>query len=239
MKFSKRTIAVLSNFLKHQTALVFTRGAVLRTMSESRSVFIEAQLDEEIPADVFVVDGPSLVSAIRLFDEPEVDFGARQMEISSGGVEKLKFTYSDPSIQRKKMDPRILEAASTQANVSTRKVEAIKFTLPEEAIEKIHKGRAVVGATKLAIVAEGGKVRIEAYDHNNTTGSVYTYSLGDTDQPDIRYEYDLSSWVVMPGKYDVVVEPNGANGTSTKLFGDRINYIIGGLKRKVDRGSRK
>lgn len=238
MKFSKRTIAVLTNFLKHQTALVFKRGAVIRTMSESRSVFIEADLDEEVPSDVFVADGPSLVSALRLFDDPDVEFEARQMVISSG-AERLRFTYSDPSIQRKKMDPRILEAASTQSSVQVSKaVNAIKFTLAEDVIDRIQKGRSVVGATKLAIVAEAGQIRIEAYDHNNKTGSVYTYDLGSTDQADVRYEYDLSSWVIIPGKYDVVVEPNGNKGTSTKLYGDRIRYIIGGLNRKVDRGAR-
>ena len=238
MKFSKRTIGVLTNLLKHQTALVFKSGTVIRTMSESRSVFIEADLDEMMPSDVFVADGPALVSALRLFDDPDVTFEARQMIISSGS-ERLRFTYSDPSIQRKKMDPRILEAASSQMMISNRKVDgAIKFTLGDEVTDRIQKGMPVVGATKLAVVAEAGAVRIEAYDHNNKTGSVYTYDLGTTDVPDVRYEYDLSSWVIIPGKYDVVVEPNGNNGTSTKLFGDRIRYVIGGLKRKVDRGAR-
>lgn len=172
MKFSKRTIGVLTNLLKHQTALVFKSGTVIRTMSESRSVFIEADLDEMMPSDVFVADGPALVSALRLFDDPDVTFEARQMIISSGS-ERLRFTYSDPSIQRKKMDPRILEAASSQMMISNRKVDgAIKFTLGDEVIDRIQKGKAVVGATKLAVVAEAGAVRIEDYDHKNKTGSV-------------------------------------------------------------------
>lgn len=206
-------------------------------MADSRSVFIEAEIDEKLPKELTVVDGPSLLSAISMFKDPNIEFEDKRILISEG-TETLRFTCSDPSVSRRRMDPRVVDSTALQLDFATKPgKQTVRFTLPEDAAKRLQKGQAVAKATKLAIVVRNRSVCFEAYDHNNTTGSVYTVDLGATELDDLRYEYDLSSWALMPGKYDVVVEV-GDKIAVTKLFGDRIKYLISGLKRDVNRGHR-
>ena len=97
MKLSEHTISVLKNFASINQNLVIKEGSELQTMSAMKNIVSKATVEENFPKEFAIYDLNEFLSAMSLFDDPELDFGDNSVLISQGSQD-LRYFYSDPTV---------------------------------------------------------------------------------------------------------------------------------------------
>ena len=99
MKLSTETISVLKNFSTINANLMVKAGSSLSTMSAMKNIVAKAEVTEEFLSDFAIYDLNEFLSALSLFDKPDLEFGNDFVIITEEGTSKsLKYWFSDPSV---------------------------------------------------------------------------------------------------------------------------------------------
>lgn len=97
MKISKQTIQLLSNCAKIRESINFGAGNQIRTKDSSQAFNAIIEIDEEFPRDFCVYDLNSFIAALKIFNEPEIEFKESNMVIKdSNGKAKINYAYTNP-----------------------------------------------------------------------------------------------------------------------------------------------
>ena len=97
MKLSNDTRDVLKNYSTINANLLVNSGNKLATMSQMKNIVSIATLPDTFETDFAIYDLNEFLSAMSLFDDPELNFGESSVQISQGG-QSLKYFYSDPTV---------------------------------------------------------------------------------------------------------------------------------------------
>lgn len=92
MKLSENTINILKNYSVINPSLLVKPGNVLSTVSPVKSIFAKATVEENFPSQFAIYELSKFLGVVSLFNEPELDFGEKQMTIISGS-QSLNYTY--------------------------------------------------------------------------------------------------------------------------------------------------
>tara|TARA_R110000764_G_scaffold84765_1_gene165384 strand:+ start:62 stop:724 length:663 start_codon:yes stop_codon:yes gene_type:complete len=204
MKLSTETISVLKNFSTINANLMVKAGSSLSTMSAMKNIVAKADVTEEFPSDFAIYDLNEFLSALSLFDKPDLEFGNDFVIITEEGTSKsLKYWFSDPSV-----------VTTPSKEISMPSTE-LTFNLSSDTLNEITKAAAVIGVPDMALA--GGKLMVT--DKKNSTANAYETSL---DVGDVAAEYKfwfkVENLKVMPGAYDVEVSSKKiSHFTNTKL----------------------
>ena len=93
MKLSERTIQVLKNFSTISQSILVRPGSVIKSMTAQRSVIGRAEVDEVFEKEFAIYDLSRFLSAVSLFDKPEVTLSDNHLTISSD-KSKLKYVIN-------------------------------------------------------------------------------------------------------------------------------------------------
>ena len=74
MKLTQKTLTTLKNYASINQSLYVTRGNVLKTISEMKSVMAEVEVQEMFPREFAIYDLNQFLGVVSLFDEPDLDF---------------------------------------------------------------------------------------------------------------------------------------------------------------------
>lgn len=97
MKISKQTIQLLSNCAKIRESINFGKGNQIRTKDSSQAFNAIMEIDEEFPRDFCVYDLNSFITALKIFNEPEIEFKETNMVIKdSNGKATINYAYTNP-----------------------------------------------------------------------------------------------------------------------------------------------
>ena len=192
MKFSARTIQILRNFASINEGLIFKPGTVLKTLSPTKSVMAKAVIDTEIPQTFAIFDIPQFLSAVSMFDDPELEVNDAYMVIGSGR-EKIKYTFSAPNLIHTPSDKEI----------HLPEVD-IEFELKSETLARAMKALSIIDATCIAVTGDGEKVYLEAMDPEVTTKSTYKVEVADTDKT-FKYIFKAENLKLLPDDYQVQI----------------------------------
>lgn len=97
MKISKQTIQILSNCAKIRESINFGKGNQIRTKDSSQAFNAIIEIDEEFPRDFCVYDLNSFIAALKIFNEPEIEFKESNIVIKdSNGKAKINYAYTNP-----------------------------------------------------------------------------------------------------------------------------------------------
>jgi hypothetical protein len=204
MKLSTETISVLKNFSTINANLMVKSGSSLSTMSAMKNIVAKADVTEEFLSDFAIYDLNEFLSALSLFDKPDLEFGNDFVIITEEGTSKsLKYWFSDPSV-----------VTTPSKEISMPSTE-LTFNLSSDTLNEITKAAAVIGVPDMALA--GGKLMVT--DKKNSTANAYETSL---DVGDVAAEYKfwfkVENLKVMPGAYDVEVSSKKiSHFTNTKL----------------------
>jgi hypothetical protein len=204
MKLSTDTISVLKNFSTINANLMVKAGSSLSTMSAMKNIVAKAEVTEEFLSDFAIYDLNEFLSALSLFDKPDLEFGNDFVIITEEGTSKsLKYWFSDPSV-----------VTTPSKEISMPSTE-LTFNLSSDTLNEITKAAAVIGVPDMAL--SGGKLMVT--DKKNSTANAYETSL---DVGDVAAEYKfwfkVENLKVMPGAYDVEVSSKKiSHFTNTKL----------------------
>ena len=203
MKFSARTIQILRNFSTVHQALLFKQGRVLKVISDSRSILAKATLDADIEGDFAIYDVPKFLSAISMFEEPELTPCGSYVEIHQGN-EKIQYTCAEPSLIKTPPEKDL-----------TIPVVDVEFELKNETINRLLKGMAITGANALCITGEGGKIFVDAKtivtskaQNGNAGAPSYRADVGVTDKT-FCFIFMAENFKLIAGDYSVAISQRG------------------------------
>lgn len=209
MKFSARTIQILRNFSTINESLIFKPGNQLKTISQSKTILARATIDTEIDSAFGIYDLGQFLSAISLFEDPELIKGNHAMTITKGS-EKINYIYSEMSL--------MLSPPEKEIQLPTRDVE---FELKNDVLVRVQKALGIIGAPEIAVTGDGDKVYVEALNTKDQSKSNYRVEVGETNK-NFRFIFLAENIKLLPGDYNVTISSKGLS----HFKGEDVEYWV-------------
>ena len=205
MKLTSNTISILKNFSTINQNLMVKTGNTLSTMSAMKNIVAQAEVTETFPQEFAIYDLNEFLSALSLFEEPELNFQNQYVTITQEGSRKnLKYWFSDP------------EVVTTPSKAIVMPSTEVTFNLSSDTLNEIQKAAAVIGAPDMALV--DGSLMVT--DKKNDTANAYETGLDakETDA-DYKFWFKVENLKLMSGSYNVEV--------SSKNISHFVNSAVG------------
>lgn len=194
MKLSNETREVLKNFATINQNLQFKAGNVIKTKSGSSNVFGEVTVEEEFPRDFAIYEMGRFLSAISLFNDPDLEFNDTFVRITDGR-NSLDYLYADPTL---------ISGANYDKPIKMPKTIA-EFELSQDSLAKLQKAAAVLSAPNISIQSKDGSLTITVHDSKNSSSDKYSLDIGTADVDDFIVDLKLETLRFIPGNYEVTV----------------------------------
>ena len=210
MKLTSNTISILKNFSTINQNLMVKTGNTLSTMSAMKNIVAQAEVTETFPQEFAIYDLNEFLSALSLFEEPELNFQDQYVTITQEGSRKnLKYWFSDPEVVTK--PSKAIVMPSTE----------VMFKLSSDTLNEIQKAAAVIGAPDMALV--DGSLMVT--DKKNDTANAYETGLDakETDA-DYKFWFKVENLKLMSGSYDVEVSSKNISHFTNSAVG--VEYWI-------------
>ena len=192
MKLTSNTISILKNFSTINQNLMVKTGNTLSTMSAMKNIVAQAEVTETFPQEFAIYDLNEFLSALSLFEEPELNFRDQYVTITQGSSRKsLKYWFSDP------------EVVTTPSKAISMPSTEVTFKLSSDSLNEIQKAAAVIGAPDM--VLENGKLRVT--DKKNQTANAFSMDViqKGSEVVDYKFWFKVENLKLMPGTYEVSV----------------------------------
>ena len=215
MKLSKHTLNMLKNFSDINMSIEIKKGNVLRTVSVQKNILAQAELEDEFPKDFAIYELNRFLGAVSLFDDPELEFNAKSVNIGTT-KHSADYVYCDPS----------MIVTPPENNISFPDPE-VKFTLTQDSLSQVMRASNVLGTPEIAI--EGGphpndSIRIKALDVNNDSTDTFQVVLDEKSGHTFRFVFKTENMKMIPGNYDIEISSKGISHFS--LQGTELQYWI-------------
>ena len=215
MKLSKHTLNMLKNFSDINMSIEIKKGNLLRTVSVQKNILAQAELEDEFPKDFAIYELNRFLGAVSLFDDPELEFNAKSVNIGTT-KHSADYVYCDPS----------MIVTPPENNISFPDPE-VKFTLTQDSLSQIMRASNVLGTPEIAI--EGGphpndSIRIKALDVNNDSTDTFQVVLDEKSGHTFRFVFKTENMKMIPGNYDIEISSKGISHFS--LQGTELQYWI-------------
>ena len=211
MKLSEQTVAILKNFSAINQNLIIKQGSEIATVSAMKNIVASAKVEESFPIEFAIYDLNEFLSALSLFENPDLDFQENYVLITESGSKgkSLKYWFSDSSV-----------VTSPNKEVTMPPSE-VKFPLQSNVLSEVQKAAAVIGAPDM--VLEDDELRVT--DKKNDTANSYSTSL-DTESNGASYKFwfKVENLKLLPGCYDVEVSSKRISHFQNKKL--PVGYFI-------------
>lgn len=103
MKLSNDTLSVFKNFAAINQNLILKAGNVIKTVSDSATIFAQCTIPDTFPDlgedGIGIYDLNEFLSVLNLIDDPDLTFEDKYILItSSSGRSRIKYYYQDPDM---------------------------------------------------------------------------------------------------------------------------------------------
>ena len=197
MKLSSATIQILQNFASINTSILLEEGNVLRTISESESIYAKAKVDDEFPKEVGIYDLPKMLGILSLSKESELNFEENFLEVVQG-KSKVKYAYCSPDVI--KIPPKGKDIVVKNPEV--------EFELKNEVLQNVLKAMGILRFSELAFTGRDGVLQVETLSTKNDNSDVYSTEIGETDK-EFFAVFDAEKLKMIPGDYMVEISSKG------------------------------
>lgn len=199
MKVSKRLIDILKNFSTVNTSILFTEGNVVSTMAVARNIVAKATVEEHFPQEFAIYNLNEFLSAISLFNDPELDFHEKYVLIKESGSKKnaIRYFYTNKSL-----------VVYPTKQVSMPSVDA-EFTLSSTALSQLVKASSILGARDMAIVGGEEGISIVVRDNKNPSSNDFEVAVSEAKSPEFKHFLKMDNIKLMNGDYQVKVSEKG------------------------------
>ena len=197
MKLAAHTLNVLENFASINQGIIIKEGNRLRTLAILENIFAATEVPNEFPKEFALYDINELLATLSLMDDPDLDFKADHIHITSGQT-KVKYYYSSPAV--------VVGPLENDISLSN---PLATLTLKNDTIKRIGKSAAALKLKDLQFTNEG----IKAYNSSNV-GNQITIEVpveGEIDSPKC---IKIDNLKLLEGDYDVAVFDRAIKFTS-------------------------
>ena len=211
MKLNDQTVSILKNFSTINQNLVIKEGSEIATMSAMKNIVAKAKVEESFPIEFAIYDLNEFLSALSLFEKPDLDFQENYVLITESGSKgkSLKYWFSDSSV------------VTSPSKEVTMPSSEVKFPLQSNVLSEVQKAAAVIGAPDM--VLEDDELRVT--DKKNDTANSYSTPL-DTEANGANYKFwfKVENLKLLPGCYDVEVSSKRISHFQNKKL--PVGYFI-------------
>ena len=193
MKLSNETIDVLKNFSSINQNILIKEGNKVRTMSTMKNILGEADIAESFPKGFGIYDLNEFLGVLTLAKDPELEFGNESYLTIRGGLSKVTYFFSDPSILV--TPPETFNAPETD----------VTFRVTRESLAKVTKASAVMQLPDLVFTGTSQGVTMAVTDLKNTTSNQFEESWEHEGDKAFQFNYKIENLKMIPGEYAVDV----------------------------------
>lgn len=202
MKLSDNTLEILKNYASINTALMFRKGNLLRTVSKEKTILAEATIDESIPADFGIFELNQLLSILSLHKEaPEITLDGNNVIIKGYG-DRSRIAYRCCDASNIKVPP--------DSNIKVPSEDA-SFLLNEADLAWVTKSASVLGCPNIAVIGKDGFLSLQLLDGQNDSAHTDTLKVEIHTGPDCFFMFKTENWKMLPGNYKVTVSSKGVS----------------------------
>jgi hypothetical protein len=196
MKLSKETLTVIKNYASINNNLLIKTGNKLSTVSVGKTIFSRTLIAEEFPVQFPIYDVNEFLSALSLFEDPDIEFTEKWMTIKQGN-NSLKYFAS--VVTNLVVPPE--KDIDIQGNIN--------FSLESATLAMILRTAPILKSADVSIIGDGSTLSILVADKKNATSNSYSYSIGTTAQT-FKVNIKIENLKFLPGDYDVTVSSSAA-----------------------------
>ena len=212
MKLSNDTREVLKNYSTINANLLVTSGNQITTMSQMKNIVSKATLPDTFESEFAIYDLNEFLSAMSLFDDPELDFGDSSVKISQGG-QSLNYFYSDPTV-----------VTTPKSDITMPDPDAT-FTLKQTVFNQVLKASSVLGVPDMVLdVNETGQMNLRVSDRKNDTSNSFSVEVGEGGTPNQKFFFKVENLKLLSGDYEVKVSSKGIS--NFKNVNKDVEYFI-------------
>ena len=212
MKLSNDTREVLKNYSTINANLLVTPGNKIATMSQMKNIVSKASLPDTFESEFAIYDLNEFLSAMSLFDDPELDFGDSSVKISQGG-QSLNYFYSDPTV-----------VTTPKSDITMPDPDAV-FTLKQSVFNQVLKASSVLGVPDMVLdVNETGQMNLRVSDRKNDTSNSFSVEVGEGGTPNQKFFFKVENLKLLSGDYEVKVSSKGIS--NFKNVNKDVEYFI-------------
>ena len=212
MKLSNDTREVLKNYSTINANLLVTSGNQIATMSQMKNIVSKATLPDTFESEFAIYDLNEFLSAMLLFDDPELDFGDSSVKISQGG-QSLNYFYSDPTV-----------VTTPKSDITMPDPDAT-FTLKQSVFNQVLKASSVLGVPDMVLdVDETGHMNLRVSDRKNDTSNSFSVEVGEGGTPNQKFFFKVENLKLLSGDYEVKVSSKGIS--NFKNVNKDVEYFI-------------
>jgi len=212
MKLSNDTREVLKNYSTINANLLVTSGNQIATMSQMKNIVSKATLPDTFESEFAIYDLNEFLSAMSLFEDPELDFGDSSVKISQGG-QSLNYFYSDPTV-----------VTTPKSDITMPDPDAV-FTLKQSVFNQVLKASSVLGVPDMVLdVDESGTMNLRVSDRKNDTSNSFSVEVGEGGTPNQKFFFKVENLKLLSGDYEVKVSSKGIS--NFKNVNKDVEYFI-------------
>ena len=212
MKLSNDTREVLKNYSTINANLLVTSGNQIATMSQMKNIVSKATLPDTFESEFAIYDLNEFLSAMSLFEDPELDFGDSSVKISQGG-QSLNYFYSDPTV-----------VTTPKSDITMPDPDAV-FTLKQSVFNQVLKASSVLGVPDMVLdVNKTGQMNLRVSDRKNDTSNSFSVEVGEGGTPNQKFFFKVENLKLLSGDYEVKVSSKGIS--NFKNVNKDVEYFI-------------
>ena len=211
MKLSEHTVNILKNFSNINPMLLVNPGSSLTTMNANRSIYASADVEEKFPVQFAIFELPKFLGVLSLFNEPELEFGNKQVKIVSGR-QSVNYTFADPSM---------IVAPDPNKNINFPTAD-IEFSISQEELQRVVRATAVLQLPDIAVVGDGENISITATNSKNPTTDGFSIIVGESDKSFTMYFEVADIIKLISSDYNVKISSKGLS----QWRSDNVLYYV-------------
>lgn len=213
MRLAKDTVDILKNFAAINAQILVRSGTILRVISPQKTIMARAEVADAFPRDFAIYDLSQFLSALSLFQDPNINFGEKSLEINGSNDVSLSYTYASPE--------NILAAPNKDIKLPSEDVVA---RVAKTDLSSVIRASSVLNLSEVSVVGDGSKVYLVAGDFKNKSSNIFKMPL---DHDPIATKFSMifkteNLVKVMSGDYEMKISSKGL----ATLMSAAIQYWI-------------
>lgn len=212
MKLDPKTISILSNFHTINQSIAIQPGSVLKTISQTDSMFAVAKVPDTFPAPLAIYDISKFLAILSLSKEHDITFADKYMLIKfpDRGNSCTKYFYANPDLIK------------TPPNKSVKATNPYcQFHLPWDVLSTTLKAMLILKYNEIAFIGDGKKLTLSAINSKDDESSSYSTELGDTSKV-FTCIIEVEKLKLINDDYNVTISTEGV----ANFKGSAVEYWI-------------
>jgi hypothetical protein len=195
MVLSEFTLQVLKNMASVNQNIVIRKGNLLETLADARNVFVQCDIQEEIPQDFGIYDLNEFLGVLSLVDKPNLKFSNEFVTVEdSTGRSKVKYFFTDP------------ENLTYPTKKPKMPSEDIRFSLDNDTLNRVKRAASALGHSEVVVTGNTNSVTLTVRSTENPTSNTFTIDVaGSANVDKYNFIFNIPNLKILPGDYEVTI----------------------------------